>query len=214
MAVPGNFAALGTTTIVEGDGEAKRWLRSGSDRISDWLYELVDDVMFYAVERIEIHAPGNIKLLVGYDPAHEVGDRHRFEAVAGVEPDISREGFRGVPASGISPPGALAGEGSAPFGAMSSQSGLGSNPADYPVFVEVGTGIFGPIGQPISTIPGHKMRWIGTHYGGEFGHGGFMFAETVQGQPGQHYTENAHSDTVAATPAKILAALPELGRRD
>lgn len=175
MEAPGNMV------LVEGDDRAKAWLHGAEPRVNDWLYELVDELVFHARERLQIHAPGGIDQLIDVRTAHETVTG-AFEGIAGVEPDITEETFH---------------------------AGLGSNPADYPVFVEVGTGIFGPVGEAISTIPGHLMGPIvDPHTGRSF------FTQIVQGQRPQHYAEHAFEDTVEVTEVRIRAHLPELGRRE
>lgn len=167
----------GNMVIVQGDREVKDWLLTGSARVDDWLYELVDGAVFYAAQRIKEHAPGHIDQLVDVSLAHEHATG-AFEGAAGVEPEITESTFH---------------------------VGLGSDPADFPVFVEVGTGIFGPIGQPISSIPGHLM--------GPINDGGReIFVAVIQGQRPQHYVENAYHDLVETTPVRIQEKLPELGR--
>lgn len=167
--------------LVEGDDRVKRWLSGSSGRVDDWLYELIDAMAFYASERIKQRAPGHIDQLVDITLAHEL-DPGAFEAIAGVEPDITEDTFG---------------------------RGLGSDPADYPVFVEVGTGIFGPVGEPISTIPGHVMGPIKDPSTGKD-----FFATVIQGQRPQRYVEQAHEDLVLWTPVKIRERLPELGRHE
>lgn len=164
--------------IVEGDRDAQRWLLTGQGRVDDWLYELTDEISFFAYGRIHEHAPGRIGGLVEIDPAHEpeIGS---FEATAGVMPDLTEETFG---------------------------RGLGSDPADFPVYVEVGTGVFGEHGTPIESIPGHVMGPF------EF-MGEMIFAREVKGQRGQHYVRAAFEDTVGWLPGRIETALLELGRR-
>lgn len=175
MAAPGNF------TLIEGDDETATWLRTHDARVDDWLYELVDGLVFYAAGRMRERAPGSIKQLVDILPAHETATG-AFEGIAGVEPDITEDTFN---------------------------RGLGSDPADYPVFVEVGTGVFGPIGEPISSIPGHLMGpfW-------DIITGREIYTSVVQGQKPQRYAEQSFEDTVQVAPDHIMAALPDLGRRD
>lgn len=168
----------GNMTIVQGDRETKDWLIAEPGRIDDWLYELVDETSFFASERLTERAPGEISGLVSVDVATEL-DRGVFEAVAGVEPDITEETF---------------------------SRGLGSDPADYPVYVEVGTGVFGEFGTPIKTIPGHRMGPF------EF-MGNMIWVSEVRGQRGQHYARASFEDTVGWLPGRIEVALHELGRR-
>lgn len=170
----------GNMVLVEGEDRVKAWLLSSNRIVDDWLYEVVDEMIFYAYERIRQHAPGRIHELVDVIPAHETATG-AFEGIAGVEPEIAEETFH---------------------------RGLGSDPADFPVFVEVGTGIFGETGTPISTIPGHLM---GPIFDPERGHN--IFTSIVKGQPGQHYVRHSFEELVERTPVVLKASLLELGKR-
>jgi hypothetical protein len=174
MEAPGNMV------LVEGDREFKTWSKGLHGRVDDWLYELVDGMIFYAAGRMKEHAPGGIKDLVDIDLVDRTAT-DAFEGIAGVEPDLTEETF---------------------------SVGLGSDPADFPVFVEVGTGIYGEVGEPISTIPGHLM---GPIYNPKTG--GVFYASVIRGQPAQHYAREAFEELVERTPVVIKTALPELGRR-
>jgi hypothetical protein len=167
------------TRLVSGDKEVKEYLATSPQRVDDWLYELVDGAVFFAADRIRAHAPGSIDRLVDVQVPNVLSPGV-IEGIAGVEPDITEETFG---------------------------RGLGSDPADYPVFVEVGTGIFGEVGTPITSIPGHKMGPII----GSDGH--FFYTTIVKGQPPQHYTENAFDETVIWMPGHIEGALPDLAPR-
>lgn len=168
-------------TLVTGADEVKAWLRTEGSRVDDWLYELVDGLVVYATARVRELAPGSISELVDMVPAHETATG-AFEGVAGVEPDLTDDGFA--------------------FGHV----GLGSDPDDFPVFVELGTGIFGPVGHPISTIPGHLMAFeIDGH---------LVFAHVVMGQRPQRYAGRSFDDLVERTPVVIRTALPQLGARE
>lgn len=169
----------GNMTIVEGDREVQEWLVAEPGRIDDWLYELIDETSFFASARLRERAPGSIEGLVDTDLASEA-EPGLFQAIAGVGPDITKETFG---------------------------RGLGSDPADYPVYVEVGTGIFGEHGTPIETIPGHVMAFMGRE-------GRMIFTGKVAGQPGQHYARESFEDTVGWLPGRIEVALHELGRRE
>lgn len=170
--MPGNF------TIVEGDREVQEWLVAEPGRIDDWLYELVDEVSFFAAGRLREHAPGHIDQLVDIKLATELEVGH-FEAIAGVEPEITPDTFG---------------------------RGLGSDPADFPVFVDQGTGVFGEVGTPIETIPGHVMAFMGRD-------GHMVFTPRVAGQRPQHFSLHSFEDTVGWLPARIEFALRDLGRR-
>jgi hypothetical protein len=177
MAAPGNFVMYDSE--VEGDERAKEYLVTTPKRVNDWLYELVDATIFFAADRLRVHAPGGIDSLVGVDLPHEL-EPGRIDGTAGVEPDITEETF---------------------------MSGLGSDPADYPVFVDVGTGIFGPERREIFTIPGHVMgpiSWQGRE----------IFVSSFKGQKAQHYSDRAYEDTTAWLPAKVELAKRDLGSPD
>lgn len=176
----------GNMTIVEGDDEVKAWLRAEPRRVDDWTFELVDSTVFHAAGRIRMHAPGQISELVSVDLPNVLSPG-LMEGTAGVEPDVREENFLG------STPG-------------NPTVGLGSDPADYPVYVEVGTGIYGPVGEPITSIPGYLMGPITGSDGRPF------FTSVVQGQRPQHYTERAFEDTVAWMPGHIELALNDLGK--
>lgn len=76
----------GTFVIVEGDKEAKAWLRTAEPRIDDWLYEVSDSIVFHESDLLHETAPGRIKALVDYVPVVEERP-HYFEGLAGVKPD-------------------------------------------------------------------------------------------------------------------------------
>lgn len=175
------MSAPGNMVFVEGDAAVKDWLQSGPERVDDWLYELVDWTVFYAAERIKTHAPGSIDELVDVDLPKEY-EPGAIQGIAGVEPSITESTFH---------------------------SGLGSDPADFPVFVEVGTGIFGPVDIPISTIPGYLMGPFTDKYSGLP-----TYVREYKGQKAQHYTEDAFEDTVGWLPAEIRLRLPDLGSRE
>ncbi len=157
----------GNIVIIEGARETEAYLHHGSEMADHMLRDLVNDAAEYAAHRLELHAPGRIDALVAVDqaPLASVG---RMEAVAGVLPDPDELG---------------------------SDRGLGSDPADWPVFVDVGTGIYGEHHKPIETIPGHVMVW---------GEGDSkIFARRVKGQPGKHYSDEAFHDTVEWMPSRL-----------
>lgn len=162
---------------VDSEGVKQR-LRRAESGIDDWLYELTDRIAFQASERLRIHAPGNIPLFVDVDLAHETGPGH-FEATAGVTPDPTN---------------------------LKPISRRGSDPADYPIFVDQGTGIYGVTRSPIYAVPGHLMGPISYR-------GRDIYVHSVEGQPAQHFSREAFVDTVAVTPARIELAMPELRRK-
>lgn len=130
------------------------------DRVDDWLLEVVDAGIFHAQERLVAHAPGGIKDLVDVDlPRFELaGSIVTGEAY--VDPDLDE---------------------------TSDDGGLGSSPADYPYYVDVGTGIFGDVGTPITAFPGHVMGPI--EYGGRM-----IYVKSFKGQPAQRYSDAAARD--------------------
>lgn len=56
----------------------------------------------------------------------------------------------------------------------------GHTAADYPLFRDRGTGMFGPAHAPIHSHTGGPMKFEGTD-------GNLVFARSVQGQPGGHF---------------------------
>lgn len=171
----------GNMVIIEGDDQTKEFLRRGNSFVDDWLYEIVDATVFHASDRLKVHAPGHIDQLVEEHLAHaiEVG---AIDGAAGVIPDITVSTFH---------------------------SGLGSDPADYPVFVDVGTGIFGEFGKRIETIPGHLMgpiNWT-TVYADQ------IFVPWILGQKAQHYSDAAFADTVEWLTTHVELAVKALGRK-
>lgn len=164
---------------IAGDAEVKHWLRASPDQVDDFLYQLTDAIIFHAEHRLRAHAPGNITELVDVDLPHQY-EPGVIAGAAGVEPDISEETFG---------------------------RGLGSDPADYPFYVEMGTGRFSDdpdaSHKPIQTIPGtYPMAW-------EDPPGNMVFAWEVRGQQAQHYGLHSFEDTVAWVPERI-----ELARRE
>jgi hypothetical protein len=159
--------------IILGDDEAKAMLHAEPALVDVWLSGLVDDISDFAAERLRVHAPGRIDQLV--DAAHDLpGEAGAIEATAGVIPDITEGNFN---------------------------RGLGSDPADWPVFVDVGTGVYGAHGSPIRSIPGNVMVFEAD--------GQRIFARQIKGQPAQHYSDRAFEDTVGWTPARIELAARE-----
>lgn len=137
--------------------------RSISGRVDSWLLDLVDDAVDYAAGRLRHHAPGGIDALVTSDgPQGEPQLDGVVEGMAGVLPDLQEK--------------------------VDHPRGLGSSPADYPFYVDVGTGVFGEFGRPITAFPGGVMGPI------EF-RGRMIYPRTIQGQPGQDYSGEAHLDT-------------------
>lgn len=160
----------GVFTFIDGDHQAQRYLLEGEDNIERMLVDLVSDIAEHAGDELRVHAPGSISELVGVDQAHrpEVGV---ITARAGVFPDLSEENATGA------------------------VRGLGSDPADFPVFVEVGTGVFGELGEPIHSIPGHPMVINFPD--------GKVFTQTVLGQPAQHYARESYENTIRWIPERL-----------
>ncbi len=161
---------------VIGGQEAGWWLRSFDERLDHWLVNLVGDAVEYGGQRLRAHAPGSIKELVGVNEPTmmEVGV---VEGTAFVTPGLDEDTLSG---------------------------GLGSDPADYPYYVDVGTGIFGEYGTPITTIPGHVMGPI--EYGGRM-----IYVKSIAGQEAQHYFDAASRDVDARLPSQIRGSLHDLG---
>lgn len=160
---------------VEGSEGLERWLESLDRHVDAWLVGLSDDLAGYAGDRIQQHAPGRIRDLVGIDRASRA-NLGIIEAVAGVHPDLDKE-LEGV--------------------------GLGSSPADYPFYVDVGTGIYGEFGTPITSFPGGVMGPI------EF-RGRMIYASSIKGQPAQDYSGASYRDTTAYLPLRIAGTLGDI----
>lgn len=165
--------------IISNDDEVKHWLRSSNRQVNDMLYELVDATIFHAEDRLRAFAPGEISELVDINLPTEP-EPGAIDGAAGVVPDVR----------------------AATFG-----QGLGSDPADYPYFVEVGTGVYSEgenaSRQPITTIPrSYPMVW-------ERPPGNLIFAWTVEGQKPQHYGRHSFEETSGWLPARIELARQE-----
>lgn len=167
---------------IDNDDEVKRWLRRSPDEIDDWLYELVDAAVFHAASRLRALAPGSISQLVGVELPHQP-EPGRIEGAAGVEPDY--------------------------MGPTTPVQGLGSDPADFPFYVEVGSGVHATDPEashsPIRTIPGtYPMAW--EHMGN------MVFAWETQGQKPQFYGLRSYEETASWMPARIRLARQEFAR--
>lgn len=79
-----------------------------------------------------------------------------------------------------------------------------SDTSRYPIFVDTGTGVFGPTGTPIFARSGHSMHFEIDGY--EF------FALSVLGQPGQHFmaATEAFAETLVREDQHIRLALTEM----
>lgn len=167
----------GNFVIVLGDDEAKSYLHDGHAWVNRFMTDLSDDIAEHARDELLARAPGHITELVGLDPGH-LAEPGVVEAIAGVKPDVTEETLG---------------------------QGLGSSPADFPVYVEVGTGIYGPEHRSIVMPPGRIMvfdwenRRVRTPY--------------IEGQPAQHYAEEAYESTVHWVPVRLARTdiMPEGG---
>lgn len=141
-------------------------------RINLMVADLVDDIADQAGQELIAHAPGGIPFLVEVHGVTAL-DPGIVKATAGVMPD----------------PGA---------GERPQHHGFGSDPHDYPLFVDVGTGVFGEFGTPILAAPGTKMV---IPPGG--GYPGKTFAHEIKGQEGQHFSQRSFDATVGWVPTRI-----------
>ncbi len=166
-----------SVTVVEVDGAdgVTRWLRSFDQRVDHWLLDLVGDAVEHAGHSLREHAPGGIKDLVIEDEPQDLGSRS-IVGVAGVIPDVDEQTITG---------------------------GLGSAPSDYPFYVDVGTGIYGEHGTPITAFPGHVMGPI--EYNGRM-----IYIKSFKGQPAQDYSGAAARDTDAWLDVHITRSIPDL----
>ena len=154
--------------------ELQGFLGELDDRVDAWLHDAVDDASRFAGERLVHHAHGSIKDLVAVDEPRP-GDGGIIVGEAYVDPDF-KEDFED---DGLG-------------------RGLGSSPADYPYYVDVGTGIYGEFGTPITAFPGGVMGPI--EYGGRM-----IYLKEIKGQPAQHYSDAAARDVDAFLDFRILA---------
>lgn len=136
-------------------------LRAIDHRVDAWLIDLVDDAVDFAAGRLREHAPGRIADFVTSDgPQGEIHQGRVIEGEAGVTPD-PLEGF---------------------------VSKRGSRRADFPFYVDVGTGLFGEFHRPITAFPPNQMGPI--EIGGEM-----VYVDMIRGQEGQHYSDESARDT-------------------
>jgi hypothetical protein len=153
-------------------------IRSLDDRVDLWLRDLVDDTVGYTAGRLREHAPGGIDRLVTEDGGQFDPQLGIIRGMAGVLPDLEEE--------------------------VEHPRGLGSNPADYPFYVDVGTGIFGEFGRPITAFPGGVMGPI--EYQGRM-----IYPRSIKGQPAQDYSGAAHRDTDLWLAGHIKTSSAKLG---
>lgn len=175
----------------EGVKEVQAFFLSAHARVDQWGKSLVNDVAEYAADRLRALAPGEIPALVSTDEVH-VDAFGALQAIAGVEPDISRGTLGFSSAQGFDS-----------FLARSRMPGIGSDPAHYPVFVDVGTGIYsigpGAPRKPIHALPGSFMRFIAAN-------GRLVTTTTVLGQPPKNFSRQAYAYTIKHLPFLISKA--------
>jgi hypothetical protein len=160
----------GKLTFIEGAERARTYLLEVDERSDVMVSDLIDDIAEHAESELRELAPGEIGLeLVGLRDS-KVLEPGVLEAIAGVHPDLND---------------AL----------LDSPRGLDSDPADYPVFVDQGTGVFGDRGKVIRMMPGHFMVINFPD--------GKVFTKTVQGQPAQKFSERAYENTIRWTPRRL-----------
>lgn len=152
------------------------WLDSLNERVDRWLTDLVDDTVDFAAGRLKEHAPGRIDELVTSDGPQFEPQFGVIEGMAGVTPDPT-ESF---------------------------VSRRGSKRADWPLFVDIGTGIYGDTGKPITALPGEQM-------GPLIEHGMQFFFNEIKGQRPQDFSGAAARDTDAWIPMHIELVAKRLG---
>lgn len=166
---------MATTVTVEALWDQES-TRSLDDRVDSWLVDFVDDTVDFAAGRLRAHAPGRIDELVTSDGPQFEPEFGVIQGVAGVIPDPN-ETF---------------------------VSARGSKRADFPLFVDVGTGIYGEHQRPITSFPPNQMGPV------EVG-GRMVYLDQIKGQPAQDYSGEATRDTDAWIPGHIRASAPRLG---
>lgn len=152
--------------------ELRDWLDGLDDRVDAWLHDLVDDATDLAGERLVAHAPGSIKDLVEVDDPRPGDEGLIVSGEAYVTPALDEHG--------------------------DNDDRPGSNPEDFPYYVDVGTGIFGDRGVPITAFPGSVMGPI--EYGGRM-----IYIRSFKGQQAQLYSEAAADDVDAMLDFRIPA---------
>ena len=170
---------------IEGKREAQAFFLSAESRVDTWGRKLVNNTAEYAAGRLRAHAPGGIDALVSVNQTH-LDAFGALQAVAGVERDISM--------------GTLGFSSSQGFDDLRSQTrmpGIASDPADYPVYVDQGTGIYsvgdGAPGKPIHALPGSFMRFVAAD-------GRLVVTTTVKGQRPVLFSAKAAEDTLRHMP--------------
>ena len=143
-------------------------LRAIDERVDAWLVDLVNDTVDFGAARLRDHAPGRIADFVTSDGPQPEPQIGAIEGVAGVTAD-PLEGFI---------------------------SKRGSKRADFPVYVDIGTGLYGEHGRPITAFPPNLMGPVEIA-------GQMRYLSEIAGQPAQHYSDEAMRDTDAWLPGKI-----------
>lgn len=152
------------------------WIDSLGEKVDRWLTDLVDDTVDFAAGRLREHAPGRIDEFVTSDGPQFEPQTGAIEGVAGVTSDPT-ESFI---------------------------SRRGSRRADWPLYVDIGTGIYGESGKPITAFPGDVM--------GPIQRGGMMvYLEEIRGQKPQDFSGAAMRDTDAWLPIHIELVAKRLG---
>lgn len=151
-------------------------LRHIDENVDAWLRDLVDDTVDFAAERLREHAPGAIDALVESEGGQFDPQLDAIEGVAGVIPDPTEEYI----------------------------SKSGSRRSDYPYYVDVGTGIYGPEERPITSMPGGVMGPI------EF-RGRMLYLTSIRGQEAQDFSGAATRDTDLWLLGHIRATAKRIG---
>lgn len=142
-------------------------VRSNVDRLSEHaVHRMLGDLLTSTVEDTEEF----LRFIVPKDTgrmAEEVGHHGAHETDAGLEASIGIPRIEGA-GGGVSP-------------AVKDLITPGEqDSADYPLFTDRGTGIFGPAGVPI-----HARKVTVMHFEDQSGHD--IFREEVKGQEGHHF---------------------------
>lgn len=149
-------------------------LHALDEHVDAWLRDLVGDTVEHAASSFVDRAPGRIRDFVTSDPP-QLDRGSVIEGVAGVTPD-PLEGF---------------------------VSKRGSRRADFPLYVDVGTGLFGEHQRPITSFPPNLMGPI--ELGGEM-----VYLSQTRGQPAQDYSGEATRDTDAWLDSHIEHSMSRL----
>lgn len=165
---------------VDGKKEAQAFLRSAEARVDRWGTRFVNNVAEYAATRLRAHAPGGIDALVTVDETH-LDAFGVLQSIAGVERDVS-----------VGTLGFSSAQGFDSIRNRTRMPGIASDPADYPVYVDQGTGIYS-VGdnaprKPIHALPGSFMRFIAAD-------GRLVTTTVVMGQQPTLFSAKAAEDT-------------------